>query len=89
MTKEEIQHLTKLQGEITDLERGLEKAHRGIGIKVHEDNVWQQDHPELYEMAQNLITDYFTTKLSEKAREREELIICKGQAEYKPVNILE
>jgi len=92
MNKQEIEKLTRLQNHIDETQRNIERVNRHGGVTLWADGnainmhyIYQPFNATLRECALDMLNEV----LADLIYKRDELIICKGNAEYKPTNILE
>ena len=88
MKEEEIEHLTKLQSRINQIKGMIEKTTRGISLYCDSESIHRGSFPELYTQARELMLDHLNELLADLTYQRDNLVICRGEAEYKPIDIL-
>jgi len=89
MKKEEIEHLAKLQSRINQIKVMIEKSTRSISLYCDGENIQRGSFPELYAQVKELMLDHLNELLADLIHQRDNLVICKGETDYKPINILE
>lgn len=88
MNKQEIEHLTKLQARIDNTKRLIEYATRGITLYCDSDKLYKPEHADLIDNVREITLDYLNDLLSNLLYQRDNLVLCRGEAEYKPIDIL-
>ena len=89
MNKQEIEQLTKLQNNIDEVRRNIDRAGREVKVYCDNERLFKSHYPEIVDNVRILVISELNKTLADLVYQREELVICKGQTDYKAVNILE
>ena len=90
MKKEEIIKLTKLQSQIDDVTKKIRGCEKSISISTCDGTIYRAGlYEDIFDHIQSVLLNDLEELQQSLVAEREKLILCTGQTDYKPINILD